>query len=824
MPDDPVPADHGLRRRQFLAAGGALVAGGALATQLGTGPARAGLPTAPRGGWYSPHREPLRPTRLTRLPPGAVSPRGWVRGQLDLQRDGLNGRLDEISDYLRMDTCGWVHPDQPGWEELPYWLRGFSDLGLVTGDERITGLSRTWIDGILATQQPDGFFGPTALRTSLEGGPDFWPSMPLVDTLRSYADATGDERIVPFLTAFFGYLGGQDDAVFGRGWGAYRWADTIDSLYWLYDRTGDATLLDLVRRIHAHSADYVTGIPTWHNVNLAQGIREPAAYWLLSGDEAHRQATYRAYDTVMTRYGQFSGGGFAGDENARPGFGDPRQGFETCGIVELMRTCEMMTRYTGDPVWADRCEELAHNLLPAAFDPQQRSTHYITSANSVALENAAKHPQFDNDFPMQAYRPGIHRYRCCPHNYGQGWPYFTEEMWLATDGGGLCASLYGPCSVTAKVGAAGTEVRVVEDTDYPFGETVRFRLSLPAATDFPLWLRIPAWCARPEVRVNGAPVGDPRPGRYLVLDRTWQDRDTVTLALPMTVQLRTWQANADSVSVRHGPLSYSLAIGERYTSYTDDTDWPHLEVEPTTAWNLGLDVDPADPAGQFEVVREPGPVPANPFTHDAVPVSLRTTARAVPAWTTDDRNVVRHLQPSPVRSTEPARPATLVPMGAARLRITSFPLIARDGGGHEWERPSASYVNGTDLLDAVNDGLEPASSYDQDMPRLTFWDHTGTTEWVQYDYAAPVTTSSAAVYWYDDTGNGGCRVPASWRLLARSGDSWVPVEGASGYPTATDAWNRVTFDPVRTTGIRLEVTLRSGFSGGILEWRVDQQG
>jgi hypothetical protein len=49
---------------------------------------------------------------------------------------------------------------------------------------------------------------------------------------------------------------------------------------------------------------------------------------------------------------------------------------------------------------------------------------------------------------MQAYLPGVTQYRCCPHNYGQGWPYLAEEMWLATPGGGLCAAIYGPSTVT----------------------------------------------------------------------------------------------------------------------------------------------------------------------------------------------------------------------------------------------------------------------------------------------------------------------------------------------------------------------------------------
>ena len=71
----------------------------------------------------------------------------------------------------------------------------------------------------------------------------------------------------------------------------------------------------------------------------------------------------------MGGYGQFPGGGFAGDENYRAGFTDPRQGFETCGIVEFMASHEVLTRLTGDPLWADRCEELAFNIAARRARP-----------------------------------------------------------------------------------------------------------------------------------------------------------------------------------------------------------------------------------------------------------------------------------------------------------------------------------------------------------------------------------------------------------------------------------------------------------------------
>ncbi len=131
------------------------------------------------------------------------------------------------------------------------------------------------------------------------------------------------------------------------------------------------------------------------------------------------------------------------------------------------------------------------------------------------------------------------------------------------------------------------------------------------------------------------------------------------------------------------------------------------------------------------------------------------------------------------------------------------------------------HVNPSDTLIALNDGVLPKSSNDHSLPRMTWWDHKGTTEWVSYRYAKPRECAGASVYWFDDTGRGGCRVPAEWRLLWKDGDAWKPVQLTHGsrYGAALDVMNDITFEPVTTRELKLEVKLKPGFSGGILEWR-----
>ncbi|MFB6725504.1 beta-L-arabinofuranosidase domain-containing protein [Kribbella sp. NPDC056345] len=799
----------GLPRREFL---GVTLAAAAAVSAAETSTAEAARPLGPpagRGGHYVPQRAPLRPVPFQKLPPGAIEARGWLAQQLKLQVNGLNGRYDEISDFLVYDTNGWVDRAKDAWEELPYWLRGFGDLGYVTGDTGVLTRAQRWIDGIIRTQAADGWFGPDRLRTSLEGGPDFWPGMPLLAAIRSWYEYSGDQRVIPFMTKYLRFQNTQPPEVFNRSWGAFRWGDNIDSAYWLYNRTGESWLLDLVTKMHSGSADYVNGIPTWHNVNLAQGFREPLQYWLLSGNEQHRAATYRNYATVMGQYGQFPGGGFAGDENSRPGFGDPRQGFETCGIVELMHSFEMLSRFTGETVWADRCEELAFNSLTASYDPQQKVMHYITCANSVELDDTIKHGQFQNGFAMLAYKYGIRQYRCCPHNYGMGWPYYAQELWLATTDNGLAASLYAASKVTAKVGG-GETVSIVQDTEYPFGDTINF--TVQGNSRFPLYLRVPGWADAYSVTVNGERSRVRADGGWIQLDRTWRSGDRVKLVLPMHVRTRQWEDNHDSVSVDRGPLTYSLAISERYERIGGTTEWPELAVHPDSPWNYGLVPD----AGFTLVRRTPAPG-ADPFTTAGVPLALTTKARRIPQWETDSENVVGLLQPSPAKTTQPDETVTLIPMGAARLRITSFPQVASTGA--EWRRRTritASHVWDGDSLEAPDAGRLPSSSADTSIPRFTWWDRRGSTEWIQYDLREVRELRQASAYWFDDTGFGQCRVPASWRVLWLDGTTWRPVANPTPYGVTPDRPNTTTFTPVRAQYVRVEAVLRPTYSGGLL--------
>ena len=325
----------------------------------------------------------------------------------------------------------------------------------------------------------------------------------------------------------------------------------------------------------------------------------------------------------------------------------------------------MLLKITGDPLWADRCEEIAFNSLPAAQTPDLKGLHYLTAANEPRLDIQDHYPGFGNGGNQIAYDP--FGYRCCQHNVAMGWPDYAEELWLATADNGLCASLYADCEITAKAGDGAT-VTITEATDYPFSEQIVFTISAPRTARFPLYLRIPRWCKDPKITLNGtALAAQAQPLSYLVVERRWDKGDTLVLDLPARLAVRVWEKNKNAVSVDLGPLTFSLKIGEQWRKYNDHLSlkWPAFEVLPTTPWNYGLDVDPARAEDSIQVIRKSESMPQQPFTPQAAPIELRAKARKIPQWTYDATGLCAVLQASPVYTTEPQETVTLIPMGCA---------------------------------------------------------------------------------------------------------------------------------------------------------------
>ena len=656
--------------------------------------------TATYNAHYVSNKKPLQPLVFIKLPVGSIQPEGWIKKYLELQRDGLTGKLGEISAWLEKKNNAWFSgtgEGDHGWEEVPYWLKGYGDMGYILNDKSVIDETKLWLEKVFESQRPDGYFGPGEVVRNKQNQivkiPDLWPNMIMLWCLQSYYEYSNDKRVIPFMTKYFQWQSTVPDSILLKTyWENSRGGDNLYSVYWLYNQTGEKSLLDLGTKIFRNTAnwDQKNNLPNWHNVNIAQSFREPATYYMQSKDSGLLNATYNDFHLVRNIYGQVPGGMYGADENARKGYTDPRQAVETCGMVEQMASDEILSGITGDPMWADNCEDVAFNTYPAAVMPDFRGLRYLTAPNMVVSDSKNHSPGIENAGPFLTMNPFSSR--CCQHNHSQGWPYYEEHLWMATPDNGIAAMMYNSSEATVKVGdKKGKTVTLKQTTHYPFDENIKIEISASSPVSFPLYLRIPRWCEGATVTLNGNPVTvEAKPGSYIRLENKWKQGDVVELTLPMHLALQLWTENKNSVSVNYGPLTFSLKIKEYYQKVdskesaigdskwqpnADQSKWPAYNIYPESMWNYGLELNGKPLSEQFEIIKKPWPESNFPFDQKDVPVMIKAKGKLIPEWTIDQYGLCDVLPQSPVDVHTSEQNIELIPMGAARLRISAFPVV-----------------------------------------------------------------------------------------------------------------------------------------------------
>jgi hypothetical protein len=239
-----------------------------------------------------------------------------------------------------------------------------------------------------------------------------------------------------------------------------------------------------------------------------------------------------------------------------------------------------------------------------------------------------------------------------------------------------------------KVGG-GSEVTIIQDTQYPFDDVIRFTVNTSKKVTFPFYLRIPSWTKNAKLQINGREsVVNLKAGKYACISREWKNGDVVTVTFPMDFSLKTWQVNKNSVSVDYGPLTLSLNIEEEYKKVdskesaiwdskwqetADPSKWPSYEIYPKTPWNYALVLGVGNPFKDLVVEKRAWPADDYPFIQQNSPIVVRAKGRLVPSWILDQYKLCGVLPDENCEKSPQVDNITLVPMGTARLRITSFP-------------------------------------------------------------------------------------------------------------------------------------------------------
>lgn len=637
---------------------------------------------------YAFSRAPFLKQADIALPLGSVKAKGWLLKQLKLQADGFTGHAEEL--YPEAENLGpqsdWLGGNGSGWERVPYYLKGLVALAYTLNDPALIEKSQKWIDWTLNNQQENGLFGPAKMD-------DWWPRMPMLYALQSYYEATQDKRVLPFMAKYFKYQLEKLPSKPLYEWSKSRAGDNIEVVLWLYNKTGDKYLLELAdllekqaypwRNIYTNNQFYYFGddFHTKHAVSVGQALKFPALCYLKSGNETDKVAFQKGITNLVRDHGQPTG--IASGTEFLAGRSSI-QGVETCTVVEWMQSLETAARIIEDASIGDRLEKIAFNQLPAQFSKDLKEHFYYTQPNQVRSKYG--HNGFDEDYPEGLLLSPYSGMGCCRYNMHMGWPYFVKNSWAASPDGGLSLIAYSPTEVNAVV-AGDVPIRIEEETNYPFDEQIKLKISLNKSTEFPLRLRIPTWCKNPVIKINGKDYGKISAGEILKIHRRWKNRDEVLINFPM--ELNIVQQVNNSVSVERGPMVYALQIANKYEAVKSHPvkGFYDYEITPTEPWNYGLLLDKSDLAKQIIVKKYK--MPENPFEPATTPIRLLVKAKQIPDWKMAYNGILAFEVPySPVSSSEPVVEVTLIPSGTEKLRISCFPVI-----GEEQDKVNAFTAN-----------------------------------------------------------------------------------------------------------------------------------
>jgi hypothetical protein len=642
------------------------------------------LPTPARTAQTVTNRTPLAPNAFYPLPLGAVLPAGWLRDQLRIQARGLSGHLDETWPDVGPNS-GWLGGTGESWERGPYFLDGLLPLAYLLNDPVLKAKAQRFVEWTLRSQRADGMFGPST-------NDDWWPRMVMTKALTQYAESTDDPRVVPFLSRYFAYQLEHLRSRPLRDWGKFRWQDNALVVLWLYNRTGEPKLLELANLLHQQGFDWQKQYANFkfttrvtresikvdeaqglgdlalstHGVNNGQALKAAPVWSMVTGKEADRKGINQMLTALDTYHG-LPNGMFSCDEHLAGR--NPSQGSELCTVVETMYSLEQSLAIIGDPSLGDRLERIAYNALPGTFTDDMWAHQYNQEPNQVEVSLHTK--PWTTDGPESNLFGLEPNFGCCTANFNQGWPKFAASLWMATNDGGLAAVAYSPCEITTFI--SGSQINLVEETNYPFTDTIRITFNAASTVSFPLQLRIPEWAHEASIHINGASQPEVLAGSFARLNRTWRPGDVITIKLPHKPQLET--GFNQSVSVVRGPLVFSFPIGENWVKLRDrgmTADW---QVYPKTPWNYALEVNDE---GKLPVaLTSETAVGSEPFSRANAPVTLQVQARKLDSWHAVD-GVADEVPLSPVMTSGPIEPITLVPYAAAKLRITSFPQVKKD--------------------------------------------------------------------------------------------------------------------------------------------------
>jgi DUF1680 family protein len=515
----------------------------------------------------------------------------------------------------------------------------------------------------------------------------------------------------------------------------------------------------------------------------------------ITGDKNYLKAIDKIWEDIVNYKLYITGGigAAAGHEGFGPKYELPNMSAynETCASIGNIYWNYRLFLLHGDSKYYDVLEQILYNGMISGVS--QSGDHFFYPN---PLESMGQHS-----------RSEWFGCACCPSNVCRFIPSVPGYMYGQTDSR-LYVNLFIQSKANVQMGS--DKLAIEQSTKYPWDGEVKFTLNPEKEKDFELALRIPGWLSEKPLpgdlyaystvqnkkfvlKVNGKPASYKTENGYAIINKPWKKGDVVTLSLPMEVRRVTANdkllADNHKVALMRGPMVYCA-------EWPDFQDKHVLNLVLANSASLKAEFNPALLGG---VVVLKGEAQSSSRVSDSATKESKVPFTAIPYYSWANRGS-GEMEVWFATTTSVAKPLP-APTIASKSKITA----------EEKLKP----------LVALNDQILPKNSNDREAIYCHWWPLKNTSRWIQYTFEKPERVSVAKVYWFDDSPWGGCRVPASWKILYQtSSGEWKAVENTTSYENAKDKLNEVQFTPVVTSALRLEVQLPAENSSGVYEWVV----
>jgi uncharacterized protein len=535
--------------------------------------------------------------QLTRLPLGNVTAEGWLRVQLERNKAGMGGHLDELEPemiakpFIDRDHKSPVNPGWSGEISGTYWT-GLVQLAFTLNDEELKAKARKWVYSTLALQEEDGYLGSYRKTENRLEDYSAWSSNWCYRALLHYYDATGDQAILDavhkgLLWFVENWSGDQKTSYVG--------STLIESMMVVYMKTGDEKLynwcLDYIKwldsndKFHHGKASLQRDSLEYdedHVVAFGENLKHPALIYLAGGGQEYLEATLNGIKQIITKCWQPNGAPASNFEYLSPP--SAVHVTEYCNFSTYLNTFSWMACITGKAQYGDLMERILFNGAEGARKKDERAIAYMSSPNQLyaTMESC----RFANKNSSEVYSPCF-PIACCPAQSVRIIPEYIRSMFMHDKDENLYLPAYGPCSVHF-ASKEGTTLTILEETTYPFDEIITLYIKASSPWKKRLMLKIPSWCKNYEIKLNGVAVkGSVNPDGYLPVENAW-NQDTLAIffeMVPAIIKVNDVYFQKEPLrTIECGPLLFAFRYPEFWTPVQGTPltplpkDWSWYEV------------------------------------------------------------------------------------------------------------------------------------------------------------------------------------------------------------------------------------------------------